>query len=137
MFSDKGILKAIWAGMFILCGVLGFLPAQEGANRVLLVSFAVLFFAAPGRLVWVSLRKKDVGQLKLVRNLSLLSLAGTLILVMANMLSVLGSQALGTTLHYFLGIWSTPMFCGHYWVLSLGLWAALLWGSLLALKQCK
>lgn len=135
MLKDKGILKAIWAGMFILCCVLGFLPSQTGANRVLMVLLAVLFFAAPGWLVWVSLQKKDVQSLKLVRNLSLLSLAGTLVLIVANLLSVLGPTWLGDLLYYMLLVVSTPMLCGHYWVLSLMLWAILLWSSLLALRK--
>ena len=137
MLKDKGVLKAIWAGMFILCGVLGFLPAQEGANRVLLVALAVLFFAAPGWLIRVSYVNQDAKQLILVRNLSLASLVGTLVLIVANLMSVLGSEALGDALYYILAAWSTPMFCGHYWVLSLTLWAALLWGSLLALRKLK
>lgn len=135
MLKDKGILQAIWAGMFILCGVLGFLPPQEGANRVLLVILAVLFFAAPGWLIWVSFEKKDTATLKRVRLLSVISLAGTLVLLVANMMSVLAPGWLGDLLYYVLVIVSTPMICGHYWVLSLGLWAALLWGSILALKR--
>ena len=137
MLRDKGILKAIWAGMFILCGVLGFLPAQEGANRVLLVILAVVFFAAPGWLVWVSLEKKDLATLKLIRLLSLISLVGTMVLIVCNLFSVLGPQWLGDILYYALVILSTPMICGHYWVLSLTLWAGLLWGSILALRQLK
>ncbi len=135
MLQDKGILKAIWAGMFILCGVLGLLPSQTGANRVLLMVFAVLFFAPPAWLIRVSYQKKDASQIKWVRNMSLLSLGGTVVLIVANLMSVLGSQALGDGLYYILAAWSTPMFCGHYWVLSLGLWAMLLWGSLLALRK--
>ena len=137
MIKDKGILKAIWAGLFLLCSVLGFLPEQSGANRVLLVIFAVAFFAPPARLIWVSYREKDLGQLRLVRNLSLLSLGGTMVLILCNLLSVLGSENLGDGLYYLLAFWSTPMFCGHYWVLSLLLWALLLWGSIFALGKCK
>lgn len=137
MFREKGILKAIWAGMFILCMVLGFLPAQSGGNRVMLVLLAVAFFAAPGWLVWVSYEKKDTKTLKLVRNLSLISLAGTLVLIIANMMSVLGPEWLGNLLYYILVIFSTPMVCGQYWVLSLALWAALLWGSIFALRKLK
>lgn len=135
MLKDKGILKAIWVGMFLLCCVLGFLPTQTGANRVMMVMLTVLFFAAPGWLVWVSYEKKDRKTLKLVRSISGASLGGTLVLIVANLLSVLGSEILGDILYYLLVIWSTPMLCGHYWVLSLCLWAALLWGSMLALRK--
>ena len=137
MLKDKGILKAIWVGMWILCGVLGYLPPQEGANAVLLAVLAVGFFAAPGWLVWVSYGKGDLGQVKLVRNVSLISLAGTLVLIVANMMSVLGTPELGNALYSILAAWSVPMFCGQYWALSLLLWAMLLWGSQLALRKAK
>ena len=137
MLKDKGVLKAIWAGMFIFCCVLGFLPSQTGANRVLMVILAVLFFVVPGWLVWLSLQDKDRATLKLVMRLSFLSLLSTMVLIVANLLSVLGPTWLGDVLYYLLLVVSTPMLCGHYWVLSLTLWAVLLWGSMLALKTLK
>ena len=137
MLQDKSFLKAIWAGMFILCCVLGFLPPQEGAAKVLLVALAVLFFAAPGYLVWLSWQRGDAAQLKLVRNLSIISLSGTLVLIMANLFSVLGPTWLGDVLYYVLVIFSTPMVCGQYWVLSLILWAALFWSCVTALRNPK
>ena len=135
MLRDKGILKAIWAGMFIVCSVLGFLPPQTGANRVLLVILTVLFFVAPGWLVWVSYTKGDRATLRLVRLLCAISLGSTVFLLICNFLSVLGPAWLGNVLYYALVIFSTPMLCGHYWVLSLLLWSALLWSSHAALKK--
>jgi len=137
MLKEQGIVKTIWAGMFILCMVLGFLPPQTGASRVLLVILALVFFAAPGWLVWISYEKKDVQSLKLVRLLSLLSLSGTLVMIVVNMLSVLWPEWLGNLLYYILVILSTPMICGQYWVLSLTLWAALLWSSIFMLRKLK
>lgn len=135
MLRDKSFLKAIWAGMFILCCVLGFLPSQKGVAKVLMMALTVLFFAAPGYLVWLSWQRCDVQQLKLVRNLSIISLCGALVLIMANLFSVLGPTWLGDVLYYALVIVSTPMVCGHHWVLSLTLWAVLLWSCVMALRS--
>ena len=74
LLRDKSFLKAIWAGMFILCGVLGFLPDTQGGAEVLMITLAVLFFAAPGYLVWLSWKQGDRANLRLVRNISALSL---------------------------------------------------------------
>ena len=135
MLKEKGLWKAIWAGMYLLCAVLGFLPPQEGGNRIMLVIFAVLFFAPPAWLLWLSYRNNDLPTLKLLRLLSAVSLGGTLVLIVLNFLSVLWPGWLGDVLYFLLVILSVPMACSQYWVLSLGLWAALLWASILALRQ--
>ena len=138
MFKDKGILKAIWAGMFILCAVMGFLQEPTGATKVMLTVFAILFFLPPGLDVWYSFQRKDAAELRLVRNLCLISLGSTTVLLVANVLSVLGSStALGDWLYYALVILSVPMVCGQYWAYSLLLWAGLLWCSIAALGKIK
>ena len=48
MKLNKYILLAIWLGMYILCAVLGFLPPQEGGNKILLMVIA----AAMGSIVF-------------------------------------------------------------------------------------
>ena len=137
LLQDKSFLKVLWIGMFILCGVLGFLPDTQGATEVLMMTLAVLFFAAPGYLVWLSWKRGDRGQLRLVRNVSILSLGCTFVLIVANLFSVLGPTWLGDALYYALTVVSTPMLCGQRWVVSLSLWAVLLWSSLLALRHLK
>ncbi len=138
MIKDKGILKAIWIGMFILCAVLGFLGPQEGGAKVLLVIFSFLFFVPAFADAWFSLQRKDAKELRFLRNVSLLSLGGTLVLLVASMLSVLGkSLILGDILHYALVVVSTPFVCGQYSVYSLLLWAVLLWCCIAALRKIK
>ena len=138
MFKDKGVLKAIWAGMFLVCCVLGFWNQVAGPAKVLLVILSMLFFVPAYADVYFSWKNKDRKELRIVRNLCLLSLGSTLVLLVANMLSVLGrSEALGTALHYALAVVSTPMLCGQYWVYSLLLWAVLLWCCIAALHNEK
>ena len=59
----------------------------------------------------------------------------TLVLLVCNFLSVLGSEALGNVLHYMLIILSTPMVCCGAWGLSLFLWACLLFTAQKQLKN--
>lgn len=138
MFKDKGILKALWAGMFIVCGVLGFISQPGSGAKVLMIVLAVLFFVPPFADVYFSIKRKDTAELRLVRNLCLISLGATMAVLIANVLSVLSESAvLGDVLYYALVIVSTPMICGQYWAYSLLLWAILLWSCIAALKKHK
>lgn len=136
-FKDKTILQALWAGMFILCALLGFVPAPEGANRWLLLGFSILFFLPPALLLWQGKVTRDRKLLKRMRNFSIISLAGTLVLLLANFLSILAPESVGNALYYMLIIISTPMVCCGYYFLSLFLWAMVLWCSLFFLKEAR
>ena len=118
MLKEKGIWLAIWAGMYLLCAVLGFLPPQEGGNRVLLVILALLFFAPLGWVLWLSLHSGDLQTIKRLLLLSAVSLGSTMVLIVLNFLSVLGPDWLGDFLYFLLIALSAPMLCGQYWVLS-------------------
>ena len=137
IFKDKTILKALWAGMFFLCALLGFVPQPEGANRWLLFGFSLLFFLPPALLLWQGKVTRDRKLLKLMRNLSIFSLSGTLLLLLGNFLSILVPESVGNALYYLLIVISTPMGCCGYYFLSLFLWAILLWCSLFFLQECK
>ena len=134
---NKTSFFALWAGLFILCAGLGFIPAPEGAVKWLLVAASVGFFVPPLLLVNRAGKKGDRLTLQLVRNLAALSLALTVAAIIANFFTVMASEALGNALYVLLVILSTPMVCGQYWVLSLFLWACLLYYSMARLKACK
>ena len=138
MFKDKGILKALWAGMFILCAVLGFVKVSDIATKVMFILFSLLFFVPPFADIWFSWQRGDGKELRLVRNLSLISLGGTLVLLVGNLLSVLSKgYGIGNALYYLLVVVSTPMICGQYWAYSLMLWSILLWCCIVALRKLK
>lgn len=128
---DKGILKALWVGMYILCAVLGFLPPQEGFSYWMLLFFSLAFFVPPALLLWQAKKEKNYREIRLVRNLSLLSLGLTLVLMVANFLSIWAtSLVLGDVLYWVLNLVSVPMLCSQSWVVSLFFWACLLMSSL-------
>lgn len=132
---NKKLLSITWAGMFILCAALGFIPEPEGALRFLMTALSVLFFLPAALLLAQAKKSRDNATLKLIRNLSAASLGMTVILIIANILSFLGSAALGDALYAILIILSSPMVCSGYWALSLFLWACLLVVSLDGLRQ--
>ena len=128
---NKKLLLMIWAGLFIMCAALGFIPEPEGTAAAAMTAVSVLFFLPPALLLYKS---RDPVTVKLIRNLSALSLGFTLVLLILNFLTALRSEYLGQVLHYVLVIVSSPMICSGHWALSLFLWACLLMASL---KQCR
>lgn len=125
----------LWAGMFILCAGLGFIPEPEGVLKFLLIALTLGFFAVPGCfLKWLE-RRRNRFHMAVVRNLSLASLALTLTLILLNVISFMAPEWVGNMLHILLIIVSVPMICGQYWVLSLFLWACLLFWARSLLKK--
>ena len=126
----KPQLFALWAILFIICAGLGFIPEPEGTGKILCTLASVVFFLPPAVLLFRAAKAGDRNTLKLIRNLSAASLGATLVLLVANVLSALGSRLLGNVLYAMLVIVSSPMICSGSWALSLFLWACLLMASL-------
>lgn len=131
----KSMLYMLWAGLFIICAGLGFIPNPTGAGRVLMTLLSVAFFAPPAVLLYRANREKDIRTLELIRNFSALSLLLTMILLIVNLLSAFRSEWLGNVVHGVLVMVSSPMVCSGYWALSLFLWACLLVVSVELLKK--
>ena len=123
-------LFALWGALFILCAGLGVIPEPAGSLRMVLTGLAALFFLPPAVLVWKGHRERNRRQLALVRDLSIVSLSLSVLLLIANFLSAFHSELLGNILHGVLVVVSSPMICSGHWALSLFLWACLLIGSL-------
>lgn len=126
--KNKSLL-AIWGIFYIICAGLGFIPEPEGTVRIFLTVISILFFVPPAILLFDAFSAGDEKTIRLIRLLSALSLALTLVLLTANFLAALGASWLGTLLHILLVIGTAPMLCSNYWVLSLFLWAVLLVAS--------
>ena len=86
-------------------------------------------------LLWQGHQTGNTDTLRLVRNLALVSLILSLALIIGNILSILGSEALGNVLYALLVVLAAPMICSRAWALSLFLWASLLMTALLLLKK--
>ena len=129
----KKLLYAIWAVLFILCAGLGFIPEPEGLTATVLTGLSVACFLPPAFLLY----RSDRHDILLIRNLSVLSLGLTAVLLILNFLTAFSSEKLGLVLHYVLTIVSSPMLCSGHWALSLFLWACLLVASLRQLQAKK
>ena len=125
----------LWAGLFVICAGLGFIPEPQGFARALLTAFSLLFFLPPVMLLYFAGQKKDRLTIRLIRDLSLVSLGLTVVLILANFFSLMAPEAVGNVLYVLLVIVSSPMVCSGYWVVSLFFWACLLMGSLSLLKK--
>ena len=118
-------LFVLWGALFILTAVLGYFPTAWWSTAA-----AIAFFVPP----FVLLYRGDRDTVRLIRNLSALSLGVTLVVLILNFVLAVSSETLGNLLHIVLTIVSAPMLASGYWVLSLFLWACLLMASLKKLK---
>ena len=124
------ILYAIWASLYILCVGLGTVENAAGLGKALLIASAVIFFLPGGALLYHGLQTGNKKVLQRLRLVCLTSLVLTLILIVANLMSVSASAKTGKVLYDLLQLFSAPMLCGQYWALSLFLWACLLFSCL-------
>ena len=133
----KNGLFALWGVLFTVCCGLGFVTQPGAGLKVLMIALGLVFFAPPVILLSRAQKVRDLPTAALVRNLSALSLGLTLVLLVANVLSLLGGKALGNMLNAILAIVSVPMFCGQIWILSLFCWAFLMIAANKLVKQMK
>lgn len=133
----KKHLFVLWGGLFILCAGLGFIPEPAGFLKGMGTALAVFFFVPGFLLLYRARRQRDRRTAVLVRNLAAASLAVTVLLIVANFLSLGAEKAVGDALYAVLVIVSSPMVCGGNWLLSLFLWACLLVASIDILRKRK
>ena len=134
---SRKLLFALWGGLFILCAGLGFIPEADGFFAGLMKILAITFFVPGFVLLYRSKRSGDRNTVVLIRNLSAASLIATVVLIVANFLSIGAGEAAGDALYAMLVILSSPMICGGSWLMSLFLWACLLVSSLEILDRRK
>ena len=123
---NRKFLLALWGGLFAVCAAMGFVPQPQGALRVLLAVLGLVFFAPPVMLLHRAKTAADRSTVLLVRNIAAGILTLTMVTLVANVLSLRGSVALGNVLNVVLAIVSTPMFCGQIWIVTLFCWAFLM-----------
>ena len=117
---------ALWAGMYILCAGLGFIPEPAGFGKFCMVVLSIGFFVPPACLLRLAEKSRKPMHIRIVRNLAFASLALTLVLIIINFMSILAPEAVGNVLYTVLAIVSAPMICSQYWVMSLFFWACLM-----------
>ena len=131
----KGIWFS-WLYLFILCAVLGFIPPAPGFFKVLFALVAAGFFV-PGFVLLIKAdHRDDEKTIRLVRNIAIFALILTTVLFMLNFLSATMTKAWGDVFYVMLVVFSAPLVCGQYWVLTLFGWACLMvYGTTLLKKE--
>lgn len=112
----------VWLGLFLITAAMGFVPEQARAMRVLRLTLTVLFFLPP----LMILKKGTERDAKRIFALSAASLCLTVAAIVISVICARGSAGLGNFLHAVLVIVSAPMVCAQVWVVSLFLWACLM-----------
>lgn len=133
--SKKVILWSIWGALYIICVPFAYITEPTPTQSVALLLLGLIFFIPGAILLIDALRSKDSKTLLLLRWVSGLSLGLTLVFLVANVFSALGSAALGETLYGFLALVSVPMLCCRQWALSLLLWALILFATIVKLPK--
>ena len=127
------LLYILWAAMYALTVVLGFLfpDVPQSAGKAALAAVSVLFFVPPWMILIWAKAEKHTDHVQLVRYISLASVVLTLLLLVANLRSTGLSEAAGDALHGALVVVSAPMVCSNFFVLPIFFWGTLIMGSLL------
>ena len=127
----KWILYGLWGCLYIFCAALGYaVTAPTQLQSFALLVLSLLFFVPPALLLVDAYRQKAQKTLRILRWVSGVSLALTLVLLIANIASALGGAALGNALHVILILVSVPMICSQHWFLSVFLWACVFFATL-------
>lgn len=134
---NKKSLLTLWAGMFVVCAGLGFIPTVSGVVEILLVAVALALFIPPALLLRLSHRKKDRKTIALIRNLAFFSIVLTMVLMVVNIALYQASETVGNLLNAVLVIVATPMACSRNGLLSIFCWACLMIVSHSMLKKKK
>lgn len=131
----KKILFCVWLCFYAICAGLGHISEPTDTQTLALLAMALIFFI-PGVILLVdALRARDEKTLLQLRWISILSLGLTLVLLVANVISALASETVGNVLYEILIFVSVPMVCSQQWLLSMFLWACLLFATLLGRKK--
>ncbi len=124
------LLYIVWAVLYLGCAALGVFNAPDWAG----ILGCIGFFIPPALILWQAGQKKDKKNLRIIRNLAILWLSMTLLLLILNILSVGMSELAGNVLYYTMVVVSSPMVCGQKWIIAMFLWSYVLMASLKHLK---
>ena len=130
-------LWIFWGIAYLICTVCGFFTVAPGLVYWLFILLSIGFFVPPGLLIYDAVQKENRKRLRLIRNLSLISLGLTMAAILLNFLSFGASKEWGLVLYWLLILVSTPMACSQVWVLGMFGWACLLMVCLKYLRKNK
>ena len=129
------ILFIIWAVFYGICAGLGFIAQPTDAQSVAMTILSLLFFVPGALLLADAITRKSKKLLLALRIISIASLSRTVGVFIANLASATASDAVGNALYYALILVSAPMVSIGFELLSLFLWACLLFSTIIFRKK--
>ena len=133
----KQNMYVAWGTLYVICAALAFIPDPPPVLKGIMVVLSLGFFVPPAMVLYWAYPQDKWGTVRLIRNLSYVSLGLTVAALILNVLSVGTSEIVGYVLHGLLILTSVPMVCGQAWVIGLFGWACLLTVSKVLLKKEK
>ena len=125
----KKVLGGFWAFLYVMCAILGLVEPTTRLQGWGMTVLAVLFFLPPAVMLMDAFKNEDRQMLFRLRLISILSLALTLTSLIVNIAVVGASEKVGVAMYIILDIVSVPMICSRHYVLSMFLWACLLFAA--------
>lgn len=119
------LIYLLWLFLYIICVGLGTIYADILVLQLFQGLFALLFFVPPVLLVLEGLKEGQKKYLVQIRTISIISLALTLIFMIANIATVYATESVGNTLNQIYILVAAPMHCLPYGFISIFLWACL------------
>lgn len=129
------ILFIIWAVLYGICAGLGFIAQPTDAQSVAMTILSLLFFVPGGILLADAIARKSKQLLLALRIICATSLGLTILTFIANLASATASDAVGNALYCALILVSAPMVSMGFELLSLFLWACLLFSTIVFRKK--
>ena len=114
------------AFLYGVTAALGFVSQPGKVLYFCMILLSLAFFVPGALLVYEAVSRKDYDLLKIIRNICLVSLSSTMVVLVLNFLSYEASPAAGMVLYWILILVSAPMICSQLWVVPLFCWACLL-----------
>ena len=125
-----------WGILYALSAVLGLVQDPSETQKLLMLIFSLTFFVPGFLLLYNAIQSGNRKGVLTVRLISLASLVLTTGGLVAMLLSAgMGSEVATDVTYYVLAVVSTPMLCSQIWVVSLFLWACLLFSSFIKKKS--
>ena len=133
----KIVLYGVWIFFYGLCGILGLMEPETDLQAGMMTALSVVFFLPAWILLLRSLKAGEQKTVKTVRLICILSLSLTLVGFVANIASVRATEQTGLVLYRILNFLSVPMVCSRHYILSLFLWACLLFATFPKFRKVK
>ena len=124
--NKRKVLYIAWAMLYCACFGLSFVNASIPGEKAFLTGLSVVFFIPPFWLFFLAKKENHHKTIKILRWLSIGSLALTILFFIAILFTIHSPRWLQLLITVLLRLVSVPLETSHTWALSLYFWALLM-----------